>query len=94
MWLVLDYICDGVYILDIAVRLRTGTGKYESRLKFLLLHKNYMIVILTNTLAKKNIIKDILVCAFLLCILRFLGSRLDGERRAASERNLRPNITV
>lgn len=25
VWLVLDYICDGVYILDIAVRLHTGT---------------------------------------------------------------------
>lgn len=24
VWLVLDYICDGVYILDIAVRLHTG----------------------------------------------------------------------
>lgn len=24
VWLVLDYVCDGVYILDIAVRLHTG----------------------------------------------------------------------
>lgn len=63
MWLVLDYICDGVYILDIAVRLRTGTGKHESRLKFSLLHKNDLIVILTNTLAK-NIMKDIFVCVY------------------------------
>lgn len=27
VWLVLDYVCDGVYILDIAVRLHTGTEK-------------------------------------------------------------------
>lgn len=27
VWLVLDYICDGVYILDIAVRLHTGTER-------------------------------------------------------------------
>lgn len=26
MWLVLDYFCDGVYILDVVVRLHTGTG--------------------------------------------------------------------
>ena len=25
MWLVLDYFCDGVYILDVVVRLHTGT---------------------------------------------------------------------
>lgn len=53
VWLVLDYICDGVYILDIAVRLRTGTEKYESRLKFSLLHESVSIVcsivVLTNT---------------------------------------------
>lgn len=27
VWLVLDYVCDGVYILDIAVRLHTGTER-------------------------------------------------------------------
>lgn len=26
MWLVLDYFCDGIYILDVVVRLHTGTG--------------------------------------------------------------------
>lgn len=33
VWLVLDYICDGVYILDIAVRLHTGTEKMSARVK-------------------------------------------------------------
>lgn len=27
-WLVLDYVCDGVYIVDVAVRLHTGTEKH------------------------------------------------------------------
>lgn len=31
VWLVLDYICDGVYILDIAVRLHTGTEKQSHK---------------------------------------------------------------
>lgn len=30
VWLVLDYVCDGVYILDIAVRLHTGAEKMKS----------------------------------------------------------------
>lgn len=37
VWLVLDYICDGVYILDIAVRLHTGTEK-QSHKSCLVLH--------------------------------------------------------
>lgn len=28
MWLLPDYICDGVYILDVVVRLHTGTGMF------------------------------------------------------------------
>lgn len=31
VWLVLDYVCDGVYILDIAVRLHTGTEKRNQK---------------------------------------------------------------
>lgn len=27
MWLLPDYICDGVYIMDVVVRLHTGTAK-------------------------------------------------------------------
>lgn len=30
VWLVLDYVCDGVYLLDIAVRLLTGTESERS----------------------------------------------------------------
>lgn len=30
VWLVLDYVCDGVYILDIAVRLHTGVVSMKS----------------------------------------------------------------
>lgn len=32
VWLVLDYICDGVYILDIAVRLHTGTENNDTQI--------------------------------------------------------------
>lgn len=38
IWQVLDYTCDGVYILDIAVRLHTGTQisfHYEADKKLL-----------------------------------------------------------
>lgn len=43
VWLVLDYICDGVYILDIAVRLHTGTERDgATRLTFLGLCKDHI----------------------------------------------------
>lgn len=100
IWQVLDYTCDGVYILDIAVRLHTGTliSFHHETDKKLLNMKYYdtdLFFVPDGILIQvsKNPRSGTLYL-HLLCTSRFLGSRLDDQRCAPSERNLHSNVTV
>lgn len=80
MWLVLDYFCDGVYILDVVVRLHTGndhdlTQILMTELKCFILHSFF----------------DLL---FPFSVHRILRARIDGERFEAPEACICTDIPV